>query len=486
MQASNIVVVDDPGKWTTLGDAVAVVSAEEYLAPSSSQSRTRVFNLCDSFEYQSLGYYVSLLADARGHHAIPSVATLRDFRERAVIEARSIEIIEAIQTALRGVEGTRFLLPIVFGETVDPAHAKLAAKICRIFPAPLVRVEFERGSIWRMTAIHPISPEEAETAHPDSLADLAGRYFRKRHATKLPKQKFLFDLAILTNSAEEKPPSNERALKSFAAAARDTGFAVETIATADAARICEFDALFIRETTAVDHPTYQLSRLAHAEGLVVIDDPWSILRCANKVYLAEMLAKAKLPAPRTEVLTARELESGVADRLVYPLVLKSPDGSFSKGMARVESPSELRETLPAMLEKSALVLAQEFLASEFDWRIGVLDRKPLFACKYFMAGGHWQIYNWAAADPRHREGRSETIHVEYVPEAVLDLAVRSSSLVGDGFYGVDIKQVGNRLVVIEVNDNPSVDAGIEDRALGQELYRRVARSLRRRIEQARS
>ena len=29
--------------------------------------------------------------------------------------------------------------------------------------------------------------------------------------------------------------------------------------------------------------------------------------------------------------------------------------------------------------------AQEYLATDFDWRVGVLDRRPLFACKYFMA-----------------------------------------------------------------------------------------------------
>jgi glutathione synthase/RimK-type ligase-like ATP-grasp enzyme len=31
----------------------------------------------------------------------------------------------------------------------------------------------------------------------------------------------------------------------------------------------------------------------------VIDDPVSILRCTNKVYLAELLAPAHVPIPRT-------------------------------------------------------------------------------------------------------------------------------------------------------------------------------------------
>jgi glutathione synthase/RimK-type ligase-like ATP-grasp enzyme len=43
--------------------------------------------------------------------------------------------------------------------------------------------------------------------------------------------------------------------------------------------------------------------------------------------------------------------------------------------------------------------------------------------------------------------------------------------------------VGKEVMVIEVNDNPSIEAGIEDKMLGLELYRRIARSFRRRVEE---
>jgi hypothetical protein len=37
-------------------------------------------------------------------------------------------------------------------------------------------------------------------------------------------------------------------------------------------------------------------------------------------------------------------------------------------------------------------------------------------------------------------------------------------------------------VLIEVNDNPNLDVGIEDSVLGDELYRIVLRDLVRRVE----
>jgi glutathione synthase/RimK-type ligase-like ATP-grasp enzyme len=54
--------------------------------------------------------------------------------------------------------------------------------------------------------------------------------------------------------------------------------------------------------------------------------------------------------------------------------------------------------------------------------------------------------------------------------------------VGDGLYGVDMKQRGDEFYLIEVNDNPSIEAGCEDRVLGDKLYLRIMKSLLRRIE----
>lgn len=72
--------------------------------------------------------------------------------------------------------------------------------------------------------------------------------------------------------------------------------------------------------------------------------------------------------------------------------------------------------------------------------------------------------------------------VEDVPAAVMDVAIKAAKLIGDGLYGVDLKQFGDDIVVMEVNDNPNLDAGIEDQHLGDRLYRIVLESLIARIE----
>jgi glutathione synthase/RimK-type ligase-like ATP-grasp enzyme len=234
----------------------------------------------------------------------------------------------------------------------------------------------------------------------------------------------------------------------------------------------------------VNHHTSRFARKAHAEGLVVIDDPWSIMRCANKVYLAERLALAKLPAPRTVILQKDALKN-TPEKLgiVFPCVLKQPDSAFSKGVVKAVNADDFHEKLAMLFETSDLVIAQEFMQSDFDWRVGILDRKPLYVCKYYMARGHWQICNWNGASGADRRfGKSETLRVEDAPPEVVQTALKAANLIGDGFYGVDLKEIDGRIFVIEVNDNPSVDAGVEDLVLKDALYSTVIRSFINRID----
>ena len=40
-------------------------------------------------------------------------------------------------------------------------------------------------------------------------------------------------------------------------------------------------------------------------------------------------------------------------------------------------------------------------------------------------------------------------------------------------YGVDLKMVDDKAYVIEINDNPSIDHGLEDAIIGDEMYYRL-------------
>ena len=97
-----------------------------------------------------------------------------------------------------------------------------------------------------------------------------------------------------------------------------------------------------------------------------------------------------------------------------------------------------------------------------------------------MVKGHWQIYQHG--ESKVESGDFETLPTYEVPRAVIQAALNATRLIGDGLYGVDIKQSGNRVAIIEVNDNPSVDSGVEDKFLGGELYTLIMQEFLSRME----
>ncbi len=477
-----LIVVNDTRQWRLEIPNVEVVDARSYLTqPEYSEMRgVKLYNLCRSYRYQSAGYYVSLLAEARGHKPLPSVTVIQDLKSQAMVRLVSNELEELIQKSLAPIQSDRFTLSVYFGRNLARRYDRLALHLFNLIPAPLLRATFARDKQWQLRGLTAISANEVPESHHAFLVEVAAQHFAGRNRRVRRRVRARFDLALLAGGDDPEPPSDEKALARFAKAAEAIGFAVETIGRDDYARLAEFDALFIRETTAVNHVTYRFSRRAAGEGLVVIDDPESIVRCANKVYLAESLSRHGVPIPRTLVVH-RDNVDAAAEELGFPCVLKQPDSAFSLGVVKVGSREELCERIKPLLEESDLIVAQEFLPTTFDWRIGILDRRPLFACKYYMARNHWQIVQRDGRGNR-RYGKVETLPVELAPPRAVRHALKAANLVGDGLYGVDVKQSGNHFYVIEVNDNPNVEAGLEDAVLKQDLYRRVMSVFLRRIE----
>lgn len=470
------IVVENPGDWPLEAPGAEVIPAREYLSNPdyANLSVAKVFNLCRSYRYQSMGYYVSLLAAARGHKSLPAVSTLVDLKLSALIRIAADELQDLIQRSLHPLQSEEFTLSIYFGKNLAHRYDRLCARLFRLFPAPLIRCHFvkdpEEG--WTLKQVVPIPASEIPEAHHGYVVDFAQEFFHRRSMPAVQEVTGgRFSLAILVNEEEQAPPSDEKALTRLERAAQRHDFSVERITREDYGRLAEFDALFIRETTNVNHHTFRFARRAQAEGLVVIDDPDSILRCSNKVFLAELLQRARVPMPKT-VIVNRENVREAWQEVGFPAILKQPDSAFSKGVIKVESQAEFEREAKRLLEKSELAIAQEFLPTDFDWRIGILDGQPLYVCKYHMAKQHWQIVK-REDGKEEKWGKTENVPLWQVPRPVVQTALKVSNLIGDSLYGVDLKQVDGRCYIMEINDNPDIHSGMEDAELKDELYNRI-------------
>jgi len=485
--ARTLLVVDALSDWGPYYPSEQVITFENYLATEQDQSqqRVRIINLCSSYKYLSDGYYCSLLAEARGHHVIPSVKVLNDLGKKALYRLQLDDLEEtlgkgAFKTADKNSEIT---LMSYFGTTPDPAFQDLARQLFERLSCPILEVTLRcHEKQWEIADLKAVShrhlDDAQQTVFADALDKFSTKVWRKGRARKAAR----FDLAILVNPEEELAPSNRGALKKFIKIGRQMGIEVELITQQHFIRLSEFDGLFIRETTNIDHHTYRFAKKAEAEGLVVIDDPTSMLRCTNKVYLADLFRTHKVPTPKTWLLHKGNIShlDRVEAEAGFPMVIKIPDGSFSRVIAKVNDRKELELKVEELFQKSALLLAQEFLYTDFDWRIGVFNNKALYACRYYMVKNHWQIYRHGAR--RIDSGSFATLPTFEVPKAVLDAALKATQPIGNGLYGVDVKEKDGKGYVIEVNDNPNIDSGVEDKYLGDELYRLIMTELLRRME----
>ncbi|RTE85574.1 MULTISPECIES: RimK family protein [Gammaproteobacteria] len=485
MQHTPLIILDDLLDWQPYHPSQSTISAGDYITDQDLKRRAPIINLCDDLSYLSNGYYVSLLAEARGQRVLPSVSTINDLMNVAQYQVFFRDLNKQLKKYVKesDTDSKEVRLLICFGQCQNDNLSQLARQLFEAYPCPILEAEFRLEGRWFINSLRnrPLSDlnDQEQDLFAHGLEKFSKSVWRKAKA----RQEYKYDLAILYDPNEFVPTSDKKALQKFVRIAKDFNIEAELITQEDYGRLLEFDGLFIRENTKINHYTYHFAKKAEANGMVVIDHPDAILRCANKVFLNELLEKHKIPRPKTEIVVKSEhLDvEGIASRFGFPLVLKIPDGSFSVGVEKVRNEEELHSISEELFRKSSILLIQEWLPTDFDWRIGVLNNRAVYACQYFMARNHWQIYNHAEQG-KNKSGSFTCIGVHQVPKDVIKIALQATRLIGDGLYGVDIKETPKGPVIIEINDNPSIESGVEDLYLGDELYRIVMSDFLRRME----
>ena len=262
-------------------------------------------------------------------------------------------------------------------------------------------------------------------------------------------------------------------------AAERLGHRLDVLFRPDMYKIPECDSLFIRSLTDPLNAAYVAARLAQLHGLRVIDDPESILVCCDKVHMYRRVQAAGVPMPETLFLDAPDVNpeaaAGILEALGSPLVLKAPNSSFSRFVDKVETPAQFVRMGRRFLRRADRLVVQRFVASEYDWRVGVLAGQPLYVCRYMIPKRRWKVLTYTPSG-RAVFGEVRGMELSQVNPVLVDTALRAAAAIGNGLYGVDLKQVGEEFQVIEVNDNPTIAAGEEDQK-APDVYERLVRYL---------
>ena len=199
----------------------------------------------------------------------------------------------------------------------------------------------------------------------------------------------------------------------------------------------EFDTLWLRSETAVGHYTFEFARRAEQLKMPVIDSSRAILACSNKLYLYELMVRSGVPMPPTMVVTRRGAttwmnwcSSGL------PLMVKVPDGAQGRDLAMASDELQLARLLdegwPAPPAAGAEPDPRRVrLAHRLSRRLAAVCLPPF--------------------PPRARQphsppqapldmSRIEALPLNEVPERVLQTARRAVHQLGNGLFGVDLRQ----------------------------------------------
>jgi glutathione synthase/RimK-type ligase-like ATP-grasp enzyme len=287
----------------------------------------------------------------------------------------------------------------------------------------------------------------------------------------------LSKLGIFVNRQTLSSSEQLTALVKCRDVAESMGHIVEFIFPVDIKKIPRLDALFIRANTDPMNTTYVASRMASLYGIPVLDDPNSIRVCADKVNMYMHLMRKGVSIPRTRFISKHEINPEIIEQLFNELgstlVLKEPSTSFSVRVEKVSTIQDFLKVAKRFFRLSDWVVVQEYIESRFDWRIGVLNGKLLYACRYIIPSETFKIQ--ASVNGHIVYCDVESVPIDQVPLDVIELGKAAGKAIGDGLYGVDIKENNGELFVIEVNDNPSLEGG-ED-TYYPDVFRRIVSHL---------
>ena len=272
----------------------------------------------------------------------------------------------------------------------------------------------------------------------------------------------------------------EQALRKFELTAKTMGHQFSYMFRNNISEIPKHDAIFIRATTDPLYTAYIVSKTAAELGLTVVDDPESIQICGNKIHQYDLFKRHNVPLIPTLFINKDDMHhkriTDIFNQLGKPVVLKAPYTSFSRYVEKAACETSFREVAKRFLRKSDVLAVQTFMPTAFDWRVGVLDSKVLYVCKYMIPKGRWKHGAKLRGKPTFIWGRTVSLKRENAPTALKELALKACGVIGHGLYGVDIKEVNGEYVIVEVNDNPSIYAGYED-LRDKDIYTKIIQFL---------
>lgn len=232
-----------------------------------------------------------------------------------------------------------------------------------------------------------------------------------------------------------------------------------------------FHAIIPRIGTSVTYYGSNIVRHFESMGVFSTVTSQAILDSRDKWTSLQIMAKAKVPVPKTILGLGYNVEVIMDIMKSDQMIIKLLEGTHGQGVILTESYKGTLALIEALQAANVKFLIQEYIAESkgADLRAIVIDGVVVASMRRQGQEGEFR-------SNLHRGGTSEVIKLSYQEEKIALQAARSLNL---GVCGVDILQTNDGPVVIEVNSSPGLE-GIET-TTGRNISRSIISYIERSV-----
>jgi glutathione synthase/RimK-type ligase-like ATP-grasp enzyme len=212
----------------------------------------------------------------------------------------------------------------------------------------------------------------------------------------------------------------------------------------------DFDLVIIRHIGALDAEAHAVAVFCRKHGIKFIDSYLDRI-IDDKMSAAFEHYSVGAPLPRTFYGPLDEMIKCLPE-LGGKAIFKDNRGNKGKLNFVVSSADEMRQI--SNDNPDVHFQLQEFIPNDCDYRILVLNYKPVFAIRRMAESG-------SHLNNTSQGGAAEIVPLENMNEAILDMAIKVSRVEGLEVSGVDvvIDNTNGKFYILEVNHAPMISSG---------------------------
>jgi len=207
-----------------------------------------------------------------------------------------------------------------------------------------------------------------------------------------------------------------------------------------------------------------IARYLRAHGKVVLEDAFA-RRGVHIGKLAPTMVDQHIPIPDYHLLFSEN--DALFSSVTYPLIVKGLDGSQGRKVRLAESEEALHAYLQDKERFEYPIMLQKYLPIEYDYRVIVVDGKPLGAMKRYNKENDFLTIR--AGGEREKVALSQE---------ALDIAVRAAHVAQLDVAGVDLVEHEGVYYRLEVNMSPQFK--VFERVTGENVAGAIVEMLTRK------